>query len=108
MERNGKHRCVCNTNWWQRKYRTMGQQVEDDILCTLYFADGQIVIAEDKGDLSYMVRKLQEAYEQRVLTINIKNSELMIFGNNEKEDLPLDGDYISAIDKRKHLGRPIH
>jgi hypothetical protein len=43
---------------------------KSDILHTVYITDNQVVIAEDKDDLSYMVRKLQEAYEHRVLIIN--------------------------------------
>jgi hypothetical protein len=33
--------------------------VGDDILHALYFTDDQIVIAEDKDNISYMVRKIQ-------------------------------------------------
>jgi hypothetical protein len=43
-----------------------------------------------------MVRKLQEAHKQRgIIIINKKKSEYMIFGNREKEDLPLEDDYIN-------------
>jgi hypothetical protein len=82
----------------------MGLQVETAMLHALYLADDQIVIVEDKDDLSYMVRKLQEAYEQRGLIINKKKSEYVIFGNNEKEGLPLEDDYVSGVDKCKYLG----
>jgi hypothetical protein len=82
----------------------MGLQVGDNILYTLYFTVNQKVIAEDKDDLSYIVRKPQEAYEQRGLIINKKNSEYVIFGNNKEENLPLEDDYISREDKCKYLG----
>jgi hypothetical protein len=84
----------------------MRQQVGDDILYTLHLADDQIAIAEDKDDLSDVVRKLQEAYEQRGLIINTTKSECMMFGNNEKRDLPLKDDYRSEVDKCKYLGFP--
>jgi hypothetical protein len=69
--------------------------VGDNMLYALYFVDDLLVIMEDKDNLSYMVRKLQEAYQHRGLIINKKKSEYMIFGNNEKEDLPLVDGYIS-------------
>jgi hypothetical protein len=87
----------------QRKYGSKGLQVRDNILYTLYFANDQTVITKYIDDLSYMVRKLQEAYEQRSLIINTKKSEYMIFGNNEKEDLPLKDAYISGVDKCKYF-----
>jgi hypothetical protein len=80
----------------------MGLKVGDDTLYTLYFTDDQVVIVEDKDNLSYMVRKLQ-AYEQRGLLINNKKSKYVIFGNNEKEDLALDDDYIWGVYTCKHL-----
>jgi hypothetical protein len=39
----------------------MGLYMGDDMLWALYFTDHQIVIAKGKDNLSYMVRKLQEA-----------------------------------------------
>jgi hypothetical protein len=50
-----------------------------------------------------MIRKLQEACEKRCIIINKKKSEHMIFGSNEKEDLPLEDEYISGVDKCKYL-----
>jgi hypothetical protein len=73
------------------------------ILYTLFYVDNQTATAEDKDDLSYMIRKLQEAYEQRGLIINKKKSEHMILGNNEKENLPLE-DYINGVDTCKCVG----
>jgi hypothetical protein len=48
------------------------------ILYTLYFANDQILIAEDKDDLSYMVTKLLQAYEQRGLITKKKKTEYTI------------------------------
>jgi hypothetical protein len=69
---------------WQRKCINVALHVGDDILCALYFEGGQMVIAEDRDDLSYVFRKVQEACGQRDMKINKKKSEYMIFGNNEK------------------------
>jgi hypothetical protein len=51
-----------------------------------------------------MVRKLQEAYEQRGIIINKNKSEYLIFENNEKEDLPLEDICVSGEDKCKYMG----
>jgi hypothetical protein len=89
-----------------KKCRNTGLEVADHVfyIYTLHFADDQAIIVEDKEDLNYMGRKLQEAYEQSSLIINKRKSEYMIFGNNEKEYLPLEDDHISGVDKRKYLG----
>lgn len=39
---------------YQRKCRNMLLQVEDDILSTLYFAENQVVIAEDKDFFTWL------------------------------------------------------
>jgi hypothetical protein len=68
--------------------------------------DVQTVIVEDKDDLHYMGRKVQKAYQQRGLIMNKKKCEYMIFGNNEKEDLSLEVNYVSEVDKCKYLRVP--
>jgi hypothetical protein len=54
-------------------------------------------------DLCYKVMKLQLAYEQRGLKINEKKFEYMILGNNKKENLTLEADYISGVGKCTYL-----
>jgi hypothetical protein len=58
---------------WQRKRRSTDLQVGDAMLYSLYIADGQVVMAKDKGDLSYMVMELQGAYEERGVVIHKMN-----------------------------------
>lgn len=81
----------------------MGLSVGDYILYTLYFADDQLVIAEDKEDLEYMVRKLNEAYSAAGLTININKSEYLQVENDAVSDLELEGQTIRCVAKRKYL-----
>jgi hypothetical protein len=38
----------------------------DNILRVLHFADDQMLIAKDKGDLHYVVREVQAPYGQEV------------------------------------------
>jgi hypothetical protein len=82
----------------------MRLQGGDGMLCALYFVGDRIVMAGEKVDLSYMVRKLQEAYEQRGVIVNTKKSEYMIFGNSEKEDVPLEDGCVSGANECKYLG----
>jgi hypothetical protein len=62
------------------------------MLYTLYFVDDQIVNVEGKDGLSYVVRELQAAREQRSLKINKKKCEHVTFGNNKRAVLPLRDD----------------
>jgi hypothetical protein len=73
-----------------------------EMIHILYFVDNQIVIAGDEVDLSYMIRKLQAAHEQRGLIINKKKSQCMILGNNEEENLPVE-DGINGVDTCKYM-----
>jgi hypothetical protein len=45
----------------------MGMPFESTTLCTLQFADEQVVLAGDEEDLEYMTRKLKETYEKWAL-----------------------------------------
>lgn len=49
----------------EKKFRD-GQQ-----LFTFCFADGQVVVAQDEKDSSYMIRKLNKEYEEDGLEINL-------------------------------------
>lgn len=90
---------------WTSKIREMGLQIGDEKLFSLYFADDQMVIAEDQDDLNYMIRKLQEEYEAAGLTINMEKSEYMIVGNEYHEDLVLDNTRrIKGVTTCKYLG----
>ena len=47
---------------WKQKCSRMGIPLENTTLYTLQFADDQVVLAGDKEDLEYMMRKLKENY----------------------------------------------
>lgn len=46
----------------------------NDRSLTLYFANDQLRIAEDKEDLGYMLSKLKETYEEVWLQVNLEDS----------------------------------
>ena len=75
------------------------------MISMLFFADGQLRIAIDEMDLDYMVRKLNEAFNQGGLKINYKKSEYLFVGNNMISDLKLEeGKKLSGMGKYKYLG----
>ena len=45
-------------------------------ILTLFFADDQVVIAQDQEDTECMLRKLKEEYEKWGLEINFENSSV--------------------------------
>ena len=93
---------------WTRKCRNMGIRVGDSIIHTLFFADDQILLAEDRDDLSYMARKLEETFEKSGLKINMKKSEYLAAGVEEVSDLPLEnGKIICGVQECKYLGGDI-
>jgi hypothetical protein len=49
-------------NIWKRNCCGMGYNVDNEMICTLQFADDQVLMAQSKEDLEYMCRKLQEEY----------------------------------------------
>ena len=60
----------------------MGIQIGESRISTIFFADEQLVIANDEMALDYMVRKLNEAFNKGGLKINYKKSEYLSVGNN--------------------------
>lgn len=56
---------------WKRKCRGMGIEMNNKNLCTLQFADDQVLTAQDKEDLEYMAQKLKDEYIEFGLNINI-------------------------------------
>ena len=89
---------------WSTKVRGMGLQVGKEKLFSSYFADDQVVIAEDLDDLSYMIRKLQEEYQLAGLGINMNKSEYIIVGNYVQDNLDLGNITIKGVSTCKYLG----
>jgi len=42
---------------WQRKCQPMGIPIQNTCVYSLSFADGQVLLAQDHGDMEYMARK---------------------------------------------------
>lgn len=65
-------------------------RVSGDTLFTLYFADGQNVLAEDDDEFEYMFRKFHEEYTAAELSTNIAICEYLMAGRQQIKDLLLD------------------
>ena len=86
---------------WTKKCRNVG----DSTIHTLFFADDQILLAEDRDDLSYMARKLEEVFENSGLKLNMKKSEYLAAEVEEISDLPLEnGKMICGVQEYKYPG----
>ncbi|XP_030761326.1 uncharacterized protein LOC115886365 [Sitophilus oryzae] len=89
---------------WKRKIRGMGIEIDNECLFTLQFADDQIIVANDKDDMQYMLRKLIEEYGEWGLTVNIAKTKYLCIGAQEG-NLNLDnGHEIKQCQEYEYLG----
>jgi len=65
---------------WKCKCSRMGIPLENTTLYTFQFADDQVVLAGDKEDLEYMMRKLKETYEKWGLDMNLNKTKYLCIG----------------------------
>ena len=80
----------------------------DSLIHTLIFADDQILLAEDRDDLSYMARKLEETCEKTGLKINMEKSEFLAAVVDEVSDLPFEnGKMICGVQRMQIPGGDI-
>lgn len=91
---------------WKRKCSKMGQEIGENTIYTLVFADDQLLIADDYEDMEYMIRKLKEEYNKWGLKINSDKSYYLIVGDEEMKDLQLEdtGEIIKGCEECKYLG----
>lgn len=66
---------------WLKKYKNVGLKVDG-----LYFAENQIVLAEDE-DFAYMARKQKEVDEMARFTLNMLKCEYIIVGYEDVKAL---------------------
>ena len=88
---------------WKRKCNGMGVDLGDVCLYTLQFADDQVIMASDKGDLEYMTRKLQEEYKRWGLEINTLKTKYLPIGA-ELSNIQLDNEEIESCKEYTYLG----
>lgn len=89
---------------WKRKVHGMGIQLNDRCMYTLQFADDQVVIANDKYDMQYMMRKLIAEYAEWGLSVNIEKTQYLCIGT-EPSTLDLEnGQEISNCQNYVYLG----
>lgn len=89
---------------WKGKVHGMGIQLTDRSLYTLQFADDQVVLANDKYDMEYMIQKLIEEYSKWGLSVNTRKTEYLCVGG-ELDNLELDdGQQITGCQEYRYLG----
>lgn len=81
----------------------MGIEMDDVCLTSLLFADDQVVLASDEGDIDYMFRKLIEEYEKWGLKVNMDKTEYLKIGE-EQEDQELQIRKVKRGKEFKYLG----
>ena len=65
---------------WKRKCSGMGIPLKNTTLCTLQFADDQVVLVGDKEDLECRTRKLKETYKKWGLDMNLSRTKYLCIG----------------------------
>ncbi|XP_050502979.1 uncharacterized protein LOC126882213 [Diabrotica virgifera virgifera] len=70
---------------------------------TLFFADDQVVVANDEEDMDYMFRKLKKEYEKWGLNMNMSKTEYLKIGDDE-EDPELEIRTTKRCNEYKYLG----
>jgi len=68
----------------------MGIPIQNTCVYSFSFADGQVLLVRDHGDMEYMARKLKEEYEKWGLAINLQKTKYVCMGAG-KETLKFDG-----------------
>ena len=89
---------------WKRNCAAFGIPIGDDKLFTLLFADDQVLLAEDRDDMDYMLRKLNDSFATWGLSINAAKTEYLVVGGNPGEELLLGNNVIPNTSKYKYLG----
>lgn len=88
---------------WYKKCSQMGVLINDRCLHSLLFADDQVILASDREDMEFMLRKLKEEYEKWGLKINLKKTEYLCIGG-DTSNIKIDDDEITNCSKFKYLG----
>lgn len=70
---------------------------------TLQFKDDQVIIANDKEDVEYMLQKLIEEYDKWRLKINKNKTKYLCVGETQ-ENLQIEAGEIRICKKNKYLG----
>jgi hypothetical protein len=74
-------------------------------MCTIYFADDQVVIVRGVEDVNYMGRKLEKEYEKWGLKMN--HGQMEYLGRDHSEELQINGNTILTVKQFKHFGSAV-
>lgn len=76
--------------------------MDEDMLFRFFFANAQIVIAEDEALLCYVIKKLKEEYENSDHTMSMFKCEYLTVENKDVHDLQLDNGKIIGVILNKY------
>lgn len=88
---------------WNQSCGGMGIPVQGGTIHSLIFADDQVIMAQSREDVKYMMRKLLDSFEAGGLQVNMKKTEYLVVGGNGR-DISLHQGTIRAVQKFKYLG----
>lgn len=90
---------------WKKKCRPMGIDIGDIHLYTLQFADDQVIVANDRDDLEYMARKLQQEYEIWGLELNTHKTKYLPIGSTQQTNIKLENnEEVEVCTEYSYLG----
>jgi len=63
----------------------MGIPIQSTYVCSLNFADDQVLIAQDHDDMKITARKLKEEYEKWGLTMNLDKNQIYMYRRRKRK-----------------------
>jgi len=83
----------------------MGLEIQNTAIYSMLFADEQLLIAQDYGDLEYMTRKLIDECELWGLKLNIKKTKYVAIGDRSRDfQLEIGKGIVSHVNEYTYLG----
>lgn len=70
----------------------MGVMVKNDHYYTLSFANVQAVVKQDEGDLSFILRKLEDEYQYRKTGVEINQNKMVLLATTQEAVMDLKSD----------------
>ena len=85
----------------------MGISVEKELVHSLLFADDQVIMAQCREDVKFMVRKLLGAVEAGGLKVNMSKTEYLVIGGDGR-NIKIPQGIINSVKEFKYLGSVFH
>ena len=81
----------------------MGISVGKEFVHSLLFADDQVIMAQCREDVKFMVRKLLGAFEEGGLKVNMNKTEYLVTGGDGR-NVKIPQGIIKSVKEFKYLG----